>query len=149
LVLSARGGRHDVADALARGADDFLPKPLDAQQLAAKVQYNLRLKDAQDRTALLARHLLLSNRQLEHSLQARACDVRQAHDALLFAMAKIAESREGETPGHLRRLQLYCRRLGQYVAREPSWNGVVTEPFLDQVERCVPLHDIGKIGLPD
>ncbi len=149
LVLSGHGSRNEVTQALARGADDFLPKPFDLQQLAAKVQYCLRLKDAQDRADLLARHLLLSNRQLQHSLQARAGDVRQAHDALLFAMAKMAESRDGETPGHLRRLQLYCRRLGEAIAREPIWKGIIGDAFLDQVERCVPLHDIGKIGLPD
>ncbi|HMC64264.1 MAG TPA: protein kinase [Gemmataceae bacterium] len=149
LVLSGHSRKNEVAEALARGADDFLAKPFDMQQLAAKVQYNLRLKDAQDRADLLARHLLLSNRQLEHSLQARAGDVRQAHDALLFAMAKMAESRDGETPGHFRRLQLYCRRLGEQAVTEPLWAAVVTEPFLDQVERCVPLHDIGKIGLSD
>ncbi len=64
-------------------------------------------------------------------------------------MAKMAESRDGETPGHLRRLQLYTRVLAQQVARRPPWVGLIDERFLEQMERCVPLHDIGKIGLPD
>ncbi len=67
----------------------------------------------------------------------------------MFAMAKMAESVEGETPGHWRRLQRYPRHLAEQAAREPSWAGIVHERFLDQLERCVPLHDIGKIGLPD
>jgi putative two-component system response regulator len=61
----------------------------------------------------------------------------------------MAESREGETPGHLRRMQLYCRCLADKLAPHAAWQGVVNPRFLDQLERCVPLHDIGKIGLPD
>jgi response regulator RpfG family c-di-GMP phosphodiesterase/serine/threonine protein kinase len=149
VLMSAHGGKNELAEALAQGADDFVAKPFDPLQLAAKLQYMLRLKDAQDRADLLARHLLASNRQLEHSLQARASDVRQAHNALLFAMAKMAESRDEESPGHLRRMQRYCRRLARQLAKEPAWSGVVSDNFLEELERCVPLHDIGKISLPD
>jgi putative two-component system response regulator len=149
LLMSGRTGKNELTEALGKGADDLVVKPLDPQQLAAKVQYTLRLKDAQDRADHLAQNLLMVNRQLEHSLQARANDVHQAQDALLFAMAKMAESREGETPGHMRRMQLYCRTLAERLAGHPLWKGIVTEVFLDQLERCVPLHDIGKIGLPD
>src|SRR5262249_43713324 len=63
--------------------------------------------------------------------------------------AKMAESRDGETPGHLRRLQGYARALAASVKRRPAWAGVVDERFLEQLDRCIPLHDIGKIGLPD
>jgi serine/threonine protein kinase len=105
--------------------------------------------DAADHSARLAQQVLQANRQLEQSLAARAVDVRQAQDALLFAMAKMAESRDQETPGHLKRLQLYACRLAETVATAPPWLGLVDAHFLEQLERCVPLHDIGKIGLPD
>jgi putative two-component system response regulator len=81
--------------------------------------------------------------------ESRTRDVRQAQDALLFAMAKMAESRDGETADHLHRLQRYSRRLAECVSQQPSWEGVINSAFLDQLERCVPLHDIGKIGLPE
>jgi response regulator RpfG family c-di-GMP phosphodiesterase len=149
LALSAEADHGRMTEAILSGADDFLRKPFDARHLAAKVQHTLRLKDAQDRADLMARHLLLANRQLEHSLRARSQDVRQAHNALLFALAKAAEALEGESVGHHRRLQRYVRRLAEQVADDPAWAEVVNAPFLDQLERCVPLHDIGKIGLPD
>lgn len=149
IVVSGRGDPNELSEALARGADDYLCKPFQPRQLKAKVQHALRLKEAQERTDLLARELLLTNRQLEDSLNARSDDVRRAQDALLFAMAKMAESREGETPGHLRRLQQYVRQLAEALVDEPSWEGVIDQTFLEQLERCVPLHDIGKIGLPD
>jgi len=86
---------------------------------------------------------------MEQSQRARTADLREAHNALLFAMAKIAESRDGETPGHLLRMQRYTRVLALEAAKSAPWQGLVDERFLGQLERCVPLHDIGKIGLPD
>src|SRR5262249_54916481 len=91
----------------------------------------------------------LANRQLELSLEASKADVRQAHDALLFTMAKMAESRDGETAGHLRRLQRYVRVLAEQAARQRPWMGLVDARFLQQLERCVPSHDTGKLGRPD
>ncbi len=135
-IIVVSGGGDQNAEAF-RGADDHVSKPFPIRQLQAKARHAMRLKAAEDR----ADHLLLANRQLEHSLEARAADVRQAQDALLFAMAKMAESRDGETPGHLRRLQLYTRCLAERVARDPRWSGRIDSQFLE--------HDIGKIGLPD
>jgi cyclic di-GMP phosphodiesterase len=149
IVVSGRGDQNDLAEALPRGADDYIPKPFEPRQMLAKVGHLLRMKEAQERIHMLTEQLMLTNQQLQQSLESRSEDVRRAHNALLFTMAKMAESREGETPGHLRRLQLYTRGLAQQAARRPPWLGLADERFLEQLERCVPLHDIGKIGLPD
>jgi response regulator RpfG family c-di-GMP phosphodiesterase/tRNA A-37 threonylcarbamoyl transferase component Bud32 len=149
IVVSGRGDQNDLAESLPRGADDYIPKPFEPRQLLAKVSYALRIKEAQERIHMLTEQLTLTNQQLQQSLESRGEDVRRAHDALLFTMAKMAESRDGETPGHLRRLQLYTRVLAQKAAHWPPWTGLVEERFLDHLERCAPLHDIGKIGLPD
>jgi response regulator RpfG family c-di-GMP phosphodiesterase/serine/threonine protein kinase len=149
VIVSGRGDHDELAESLPRGADDYVPKPFGCLELRARVEHALLLKEAQDRAEFLAKQISLTNRQLKNSLEARTRDVREAQDALLFAMAKMAESRDGETAGHLRRLQRYCRRLAECVAQQPSWVGVINSAFLDQLERCVPLHDIGKIALPE
>lgn len=149
LVVSGMADQNGLAEALPRGADDYVPKPYEAKQLLAKAEHALKLKEAQDRGTRLAEQLLLVNQQLEQSLLARATDLREAHNALLFAMAKFAESRDGETPGHLRRMQRYTRALAVEASKSPLWHGLVDARFLELLERCVPLHDIGKIGLPD
>ena len=149
IVISGRGDQNQLSEALPLGADDYIAKPFGMRQLRARVQHSLGLKAAQDQAQALTRQLILANQQLEASLAARNSDVRQAQDALLFAMAKMAESRDGETSGHLRRLQRYTRSLAEGVAEEPGWEGLINSAFLEQLERCVPLHDIGKIGLPE
>src|SRR5262249_41168883 len=70
-------------------------------------------------------------------------------DALLFTVAKLAESRDGETPGHLERMKAYVRVLALEAAKAPPWKGLIEDRYLRQLERCVPLHDVGKVGLPD
>jgi response regulator RpfG family c-di-GMP phosphodiesterase/serine/threonine protein kinase len=149
IVVSGQGDHNALAATLPLGADDYIPKPFGVQQLEARVLHALQLKRAQEQADFIARQLALTNTQLENSLAARTFDVRRAQDALLFAMAKMAESRDGETPGHLRRLQRYARCLAEHVADKPAWAGVVNGTFLEYLERCVPLHDIGKIGLPE
>jgi response regulator RpfG family c-di-GMP phosphodiesterase len=149
LVASGRGDPDELSEALRQGADDYIAKPYQPRQLAAKVRHALRLREAQRRGDRLAEQLRNANRQLQESLAARDGDVRQAHDALLFTMGKMAESRDGETPGHLRRLQAYAGALGRQAATERPWDGLVDDRFLEVLDRCTPLHDIGKIGLPE
>jgi response regulator RpfG family c-di-GMP phosphodiesterase len=148
LVVSGMGDQNTLSSTLPAGADDYVLKPFESQQMLAKAEHAFMLKDAQDRSELLSEQLLLTNRHLQQSLKSRDHDVQQAHNALLFTMAKMAESREGETPGHLRRLQAYVRVLARQAAEKPPWAGLVDDRFLAQLERCVALHDIGKIGLP-
>jgi response regulator RpfG family c-di-GMP phosphodiesterase len=149
IVVSGRGDQNELSESLSRGADDYVPKPFEPRQLVAKVEHALRLKAAQDLVTHLTDQLHRTNRQLQQSLSSKGEDITRAHDALLFAMAKMAESREGESPGHLRRLQCYARVLARQSGADPFWAGMVDDRFLEQLERCVPLHDIGKIGLPD
>jgi response regulator RpfG family c-di-GMP phosphodiesterase/serine/threonine protein kinase len=149
IVVSGQGDADELSDSLPRGADDYLAKPFQPKQLTAKVRHAFRLLAAQERAGMMAERLLQGNRELQESLHSREQDIRQAHNALLFAMAKMVESREGETPGHVHRLQQYTHVLAQEASRLPSWFGLVDSRFLEQLKRCVPLHDIGKIGLPE
>lgn len=130
-------------------ADDVLPPVNVLEFLPARCDLLLRWKQEEERAQLLSAQNELTAHQLQESLQARARDVREAHNALLFAMAKMAESREGETPGHLKRLQGYCRALAQSASAFQPWSALVDSRFLELLERCLPLHDIGKIGLPE
>jgi putative two-component system response regulator len=88
-------------------------------------------------------------RQIEGSLKAKDDAIRSAHGAVLYAMAKMAESHDGETEGHLRRMKAYVRVLAQPLSRLPDWLVLADRAYLNALIGCVPLHDIGKIGIPD
>lgn len=70
-------------------------------------------------------------------------------DVLIFAMAKMAELRGGETEAHLRRVRAYVRILANKASRLPAFAGQLDASFLSLVERCAPLHDIGKVAIAD
>jgi response regulator RpfG family c-di-GMP phosphodiesterase/tRNA A-37 threonylcarbamoyl transferase component Bud32 len=149
IVVSGLGDQNSLSEALPRGADDYVPKPYEQRQLLAKVRHALERKAAEDRSTALSEQLAQMNLELEKGLRAREADLREAHNALLFTIARIAESRDGESPAHLRRMQAYTRALAVEAAKMPPWQGLIDDRFLEQLERCVPLHDIGKIGLSD
>lgn len=149
LALTSQSNPAALAIPLSWGIHGFVPRPLDANYLAALASGALRVVEAQVHAGVVVQQLQLANKQLEQSLASRGGDVRQAQDALLYAMAKLAEARDGESAGHLRRLQLYCRVLADRVVEDVFWSEVINAQFIEQLERCVPLHDIGKIGLPD
>jgi response regulator RpfG family c-di-GMP phosphodiesterase len=149
IIVSGAGGPDELAESLTRGADDYVAKPFSPRQLLAKAEHALRLKETQDRGRQRADQMQEANLRLRQSLEARANDVREAHNALLFTLAKMAESRDGETAAHMRRLQSYALILARQAALAPPWRGLVDARFLDYLARCVPLHDLGKIGLPD
>src|SRR5207302_5538077 len=73
----------------------------------------------------------------------------QAQEVLIFAMAKMAELRGMETGAHLLRMQGYVRCLAEEAMRLPPYAGLIDVAFVRMLERCVLLHDIGKVAIPD
>jgi response regulator RpfG family c-di-GMP phosphodiesterase/serine/threonine protein kinase len=149
ILFSAHGTNDDVGRVLAAGADDYLTKPFSTVQLAARVKAALRLKDAQDRSDLLNRHLLTVNHELEQNVNARDVDLIHARNALVLALAKLVEYRDSETGAHLVRLQRFSRCLAEEASLTPTFGGRIDANFVEMLECCAPLHDIGKVGLPD
>ncbi|HEY1377262.1 MAG TPA: HD domain-containing phosphohydrolase [Gemmataceae bacterium] len=149
VMFSGRTAADDMAQMLLAGADDFLPKPFSIVQLRARVKAALRLKDAQDRSDLLNRHLLTVNSELEKSLSAKDVDLVGARNALVLALAKLIEARSDETGTHLFRLQRFCRVLGDEAMAGGDFGPAVDAAFVTTLEACAPLHDIGKNALPD
>jgi response regulator RpfG family c-di-GMP phosphodiesterase len=149
LMVSGRASSDEMSHIMLAGADDYLTKPFSVVQLQARVQAALRLKDAQDRSDSLNRHLLAVNHQLELGLSARDSDLVEARNALVLALAELVGYRDAETGAHLMRLQRYSRCLAEEAARVPIFAGLLDTNFIEMLECCAPLHDIGKAGLPD
>ncbi len=149
IMFSGHATADELAHLLLSGADDYLTKPFSVLQLQARIKTALRLKDAQDRLDRMNRHLLAVNHQLEENLNARDSDLIHARNALVLALAKLVGYRDTESGAHLVRLQGYGRKLAEDAANLPGLGDQIDVTFIQTLEACVPLHDIGKVGLPD
>lgn len=81
--------------------------------------------------------------------QIRLRERNEARDAVILAMAKLAENRDPETGTHLERVQSYCRVLSEALATTPKYEKIIDRAFIENIVRSSPLHDIGKVGIPD
>jgi putative two-component system response regulator len=149
LMFSGHTTPEEMCDMLNRGADDFLTKPFSVTQLVARVQSLLRLKIAQDKAIHLNRQLAGANQDLERDLRDQAGDAEAVRNALVLALARMIEQREGRGTGRPMRMQKYCRTLAEAAAGHPAFEGMIDCAFVDLLECCAPLHDIGRIGMPD
>jgi response regulator RpfG family c-di-GMP phosphodiesterase len=146
ILLTADGVEWPPEDG---ACDDQLPRGAAGPLLLARVRAALRLKEAEERSDRLAGHLLATNGQLEKALRQRDSTTHQTQDVLIFAMAKMAELRGQETGGHLLRMQGYVRVLAEEAMRLPAFAPVLDDAFVGMLERCVLLHDVGKVAVPD
>jgi putative two-component system response regulator len=119
ILLTGHNRMSERITGLSAGADDFMAKPFEPQELLARLQTAERIV----------------------SLETR--------DVAIFSLAKLAESRDPETGAHLERVQSYCRALAQQLAANGQYADLIDPQFVRLLYGTSPLHDIGKVGIPD
>ncbi len=119
IMLTIRRGTENIVEGLNAGADDFISKPFEPQELCVRIRAGERI-------------LSLDSRELT-----------------IFSLAKLAESRDQETGAHLERMREYCRELASELSRQEEFRNLVDADFLHLIYMTSPLHDIGKVGIPD
>lgn len=134
LVLTADATDETRRRALSVGARDFLTKPLDRIELLLRVRNLLQVKQLQDR-------LREQNADLEDKVAERTRDLDQSRLEVLERLALAAEYRDDDTQEHAWRIG----RIGALVAVALG----LPEAEVELIARAAPLHDVGKIGIPD
>ncbi len=127
---------------LALGAVDYITKPIRPAIVIARVKTHLELKAARDL-------LKDRNRNLEVAIAQRMTDNLLIQDVSIRALARLAEIRDPETGNHLRRTQGYVRTLAEHLGTHPRFSAFLTAPHIEALVKSAPLHDIGKVGIPD
>jgi putative two-component system response regulator len=90
------------------------------------------------------------NMDSEQSLsQSTATEALHAHQVILLALATLAELRESDTESHLLRIQHYVRALSRVLQSRPNYAAVLTPAYVNDLCNCVPLYDMGTVGVPD
>jgi putative two-component system response regulator len=149
LLVSAKSELNDRLQGYAVGADDYVVKPFDHDELLAKLRTHFRLRGTLLELASTRAKLAVQNADLETLVQERTADVVATRDVTVFALAKLAESRDPETGEHLERMRAYSQILAEHLNEEGPYTDQIDEQFLDDLYRSSPLHDIGKVGIPD
>ena len=119
MMITARNSKDDLLVGLSAGADDFITKPFVPAELLLRVRNAERILSLET-TALT-----------------------------LFSLAKLAESKDTDTGNHLERIRMYTRLLAQQIISNPENTEKVPPKFPDLLYKTSPLHDIGKVGIPD
>lgn len=149
VMVSASDEIENVVRCIELGAEDYLPKPSSPVLLRARVNACLQKKRLHDQEALLRTQLQQSNELLEERVRAQVREITSAQSATIFAMSRLAESRDPQSGGHLERLREYAKVLAQELAKLPRYQQVIDEAFVDAIYAATPLLDIGKVGIPD
>ena len=119
ILLTSHSDTDSVLLGLDAGADDYLSKPFRQEELRLRLEGGRRL-------------LTLEGR-----------------DMMIFSLAKLAESRDEDTGSHLERIREYSKVLATELMSWPKFENIVDAQFVELIYMTSPLHDVGKVGIPD
>ena len=142
IFLTARTEVEDERHGLELGAVDYITKPISPPIVLARVATHLQLKASAD-------FLRDKATFLEAEVARRTRELQAIQDVTILAMASLAETRDNETGNHIRRTQHYVRALARRLQQHPRFAPVLTDACIETLYKSAPLHDIGKVGIPD
>jgi putative two-component system response regulator len=142
VFLSALSETEDKIKAFRVGGADYVPKPFQFDEVKARLETHLGLRRLQIE---LERY----NSELQGLVAEQVKEIADSQMATIFALAKLAESRDDETGRHLEHVQELCRLLATKMREQHKYAEVLDDTYVDNVVHAAPLHDIGKVAIPD
>ncbi|MCB5183985.1 two-component system response regulator [Methylobacillus gramineus] len=135
IFLTAKIHMEDEQRGFDVGAVDYIVKPISPPIVLARIQTHLFLND--------------QRRFLEYQVEQRTREIALTQDVTIFALASLAETRDNETGNHIRRTQTYVKLIAEKLCEQPKYAAMLTPAVIDMYYKSAPLHDIGKVGIPD
>ena len=142
IFLTAMNAGEDEERAFDAGIADYLLKPIKPAVVLARVRSQLLVRQAR-------RWLQDQNMALEAEVTRRMQENELIQAVSIRALAHLAETRDNETGNHIQRTQGYVRLLATRLAMHPRFAATLTHKYIEVLVRSAPLHDIGKVGIPD
>ncbi|WP_348692967.1 two-component system response regulator [Duganella fentianensis] len=142
IFLTAKADIEDEEKGLQIGAVDYITKPVSPPILLARLKIHLALKAHAD-------FLRDKSAFLEQEVVRRTREVTAIQDVTILAMASLAETRDADTGNHIRRTQYYVQALALKLRSHPRFAALLTDDYIRMLFKSAPLHDIGKVGIPD
>ncbi|MGA2641932.1 MAG: two-component system response regulator [Spirochaetia bacterium] len=142
IFLTARSDAADEQKGLELGAVDYIAKPISPAIVSTRVSTHLQLKSARD-------FLQDKSKFLEQEVRRRTHELNTIQDVTMVAMGSLAETRDNETGNHIRRTQNYVKLLAVRLKDHPRFSAFLIPDTIELLYKSAPLHDIGKVGIPD
>jgi putative two-component system response regulator len=142
IFLTAKTEEFDEEMGLEIGAEDYITKPPCPATVKARIRGQLRLKGVRD-------FLKEKSAYLEAEVNRRTQEIAQIQDVAMIAMGSLAETRDNETGNHIRRTQNYIKILAERLSERDKYKDILTHEMINRLYKSAPLHDIGKVGIPD
>ena len=142
IFVTALDATEDERKGLELGAADYITKPVRPAIMHARVRAQLELKRSRDR-------MRDENAWLESQVALRRDENQRLQDVSLRALASLASTRDNETGNHILRTQGYVRVLCEHLAARGLHPDVLTPDGIRFITMAAPLHDVGKVGIPD
>lgn len=142
IFLTAMADDLDEEHGLQLGAVDYITKPIQPVVVLARVRTQLDAKWARD-------WMKSQNATLEAEVSRRMAENDLTQLVSIRALAHLAETRDPETGNHIHRTQNYVQLLALRLREHPRFSGFLNKRNIDLLTKSAPLHDIGKVGIPD
>ncbi|MCF6338894.1 MAG: response regulator [Gammaproteobacteria bacterium] len=149
IMITALDDVDSAVRCIEMGAVDYVTKPFNPILLRARVDANLGRKRISDLEEHRREEIERNNVSLSEEVRAKVLEISRSQLAAIFAMSKLAESRDPETGEHLERMREYCKLLSEKLGRMPKFQSIIDKVFIDNIYAASPLHDIGKVGIDD
>ncbi|MBF0103395.1 MAG: two-component system response regulator [Desulfobacterales bacterium] len=142
IFLTSKSQIQDEQKGFDLGAVDYIIKPISPPIVLARVKTHLQLKKMND-------FLKDKNAFLEQEILRRTKEISNIQDVTFVAMGSLAETRDNETGNHIRRTQHYLKLLATKLVESSRYRPFLSEEYIMLLYKSAPLHDIGKVGIPD
>ncbi len=141
IMLTALKGAEDRIQAIEAGCDDFISKPFDKVELLARVRSLVRIKAYHDKLLEYEHRLEIEVAHKTAKLQRALIEKERAYLETIYSLSRAAEYRDDNTGAHILRISLYTRAMALKIG--------LKERFTKVLFQASPMHDVGKIGIPD
>lgn len=149
IFLTSHTDVGNITQGFELGAVDYVSKPVAPPVLLARVKTHLRLREAGELLRDQNLHLESLVNERTRDLQARTIELQLSQDLAIVALGSIAETRDNETGNHIHRTRAYVKVLAMRLALLPRYQASHTAEQWAMIWKSAPLHDIGKVGMPD
>ena len=142
IFLTAMSRVEDEKKGLELGAVDYITKPISPPVLLARIKTHLQNK-------VIADFLRDKNEYLEAEITKRTQEISAIQYVTIFALTSLAETRDSDTGNHISRTQHYVKVLAKKLQTHPHFSPYLSDTMIETLFKSAPLHDIGKVGIPD